>query len=216
VTRTRDPSTRESGPGHLIGLPPDQGEEARPIVGEGDAQLLVAIGRANHDALAEVYRRHAGAVFGLARRVLCSSSDAEDVTQEVFVRLWNEPHRFDPARGSLRTFLLTETHSRSVDLVRSRAARAQREEREARLVNVIGDDLEREISDLVLAQQVADALTKLPEEERRALELAYFRGHTYREVASLLDEPEGTVKSRIRSGLSRLRHSLTQAEVTDR
>lgn len=194
-----------------------RGRDARRVlVKEGDAQLLVAIGRYDHDALAEVYRRYADAVFGLAYRVVGSASDAEDLSQEIFVRLWNQPDRFDPARGSLRTFLLTETHSRSVELVRSRAARALREEREARLGSGIDGDLEREISDLVLAQQVSVALAQLPDEERAALELAYFQGHTYREAARLLGQPEGTVKSRIRSGLSRLRRSLEASEVAGR
>jgi RNA polymerase sigma-70 factor, ECF subfamily len=216
VTRSGDSGARKPGPGHRLGPATPERDAAQPFTGAGDAKLLVAIGHHSHQGLAEVYRRHAGAVYGLARRVVGNPSDAEDITQEVFVRLWNQPDRFDAARGSLRTFLLTQTHSRAVELVRSRAARALREEREARLAEVVGNDLDREISDLVVAQQVADAMTQLPEVERRALELAYYHGHTYREVASLLDQPEGTVKSRIRSGLSRLRRSMTENEVAGR
>jgi RNA polymerase sigma-70 factor (ECF subfamily) len=182
----------------------------------GDAQLVVAIGRFRKDALAEVYRRHAGAVYGLARRVTGDPAEAEDVAQEVFLRLWNQPDRFDAARGTLRTFLLTQSHSRAVELVRSRSARARREDRDARLTATAGYDLDREISDLAVAQQITDAMDQLPADERRAIELAYYQGHTYREVAVLLDQPEGTVKSRIRSGLSRLRRSLTQAEEVER
>ena len=84
-----------------------------------DAQLVVAAALGRDDALAEIYRRHGGAVIGLARRVTGSAAEAEDVTQDVFLRLWHHPDRFDPTRGSLRTFLLTQCHGRAVDLVRS-------------------------------------------------------------------------------------------------
>lgn len=216
MTRSGETDAGEPVPSHPLGLATPEPSVVQSLMGAGDAKLLVAIGRYSHEALEEIYRRHAGAVYGLAQRVVGNPSDAEDVTQEVLVRLWNQPDRFDSTRGSLRTFLLTETHSRAVELVRARAARARREGREARLANVTGNDLDREISDLVVVQQVADAMTRLPEEERRALELAYYHGHTYREVASLLGQPEGTVKSRIRSGLSRLRRSMTENEVAGR
>src|SRR6202035_1889221 len=96
-----------------------------------DAQLVTSIARYSEVALAEAYRRHGGAVYGLARRVLNNSSEAEDVTQEVFLRLWNQPDRFDPARGSLRSFLLAQTHGRAVDAVRASSSRRQREARDA-------------------------------------------------------------------------------------
>ena len=86
-----------------------------------DAALVVAIGRYRQEALAEAYRRHAGAVFGLARRLLSDQALAEEVVQEVFLRLWNQPERFDPARGTLRSYLLAQSHGRSVDLLRSEA-----------------------------------------------------------------------------------------------
>ncbi|HEY8215976.1 MAG TPA: sigma-70 family RNA polymerase sigma factor [Acidimicrobiia bacterium] len=173
-----------------------------------DAQLVVAIGRFHEQALAEAYRRHAGGAFGLALRITGDRTLAEEVVQEVFLRLWNEPERFDPARGSLRSFLLANTHGRAVDLVRAETARRTREERDARRSPGAGYDLEREVWDLTLAAHVRDALERLTDDERAAIELAYFGGHTYREVASLLDAPEGTVKSRIRTGLGRLREAL--------
>jgi RNA polymerase sigma-70 factor (ECF subfamily) len=178
-----------------------------------DAQLVVGIGRFRNDALAEVYRRHAPALFGLARRILAGRDLAEEVVQEVFLRLWNQPDRFDPARGSLRTYLLTQTHGRSVDVIRAEASRRAREERDARLTAESGYDLEREVWDLTQAEHVRAALASLTDGERRAIELAYFGGHTYREVAVVLGEPEGTVKSRIRSGLSRLRGALVQTGI---
>jgi len=178
-----------------------------------DAQLVVGIARWRQDALAEAYRRHAGAVFALASRVLASRNLAEEVVQEIFLRLWNDADRFDPDRGTLRSWLLAQTHGRAVDLLRSEAARKGREEREHRVRAESGYDLEREVWDLSVADQVRTALDALPIEERRAIELAYFRGLTYREVATALDQPEGTVKSRIRAGLKRLRSGLVDAGI---
>lgn len=174
----------------------------------GDAALLVAIARWREDALAEVYRRHGGAVYGLARRVLNDDARAEEVVQEVFMRLWHAPERCDTDRGSLRSFLLADAHGRAVDHLRSETSRRRREEQDARRTANAGYDLEHEVWDLTLAEQVKSALDDLPVEERRAIELAYFGGHSYREVAARLGEPEGTVKSRIRAGLRRLQVSL--------
>ncbi len=177
----------------------------------GDAVLVVGISRYRQDALAEAYRRHAGAVFALARRLLVDINLAEEVVQEVFLRLWNQPDKFDPDRGSLRSFLLAQSHGRSVDLLRAESSRRLREERDARRTAESGYDLEHEVVDLLVADQVQAALAGLPEMERQAISLAYFSGHTYREVADLLNQPEGTVKSRIRSGLKRLRGDLLTA-----
>lgn len=178
-----------------------------------DAQLVVAVGRFREDALAEIYSRHGGAIFGLARRVTGSQAEAEDVTQEVILRLWNEPDRFDPDRGALRSFLLAQAHGRAVDIVRSRMARLEREVRDARRTPEAGYDLEREILERAVAGQVSEALSSLPENERRPIELAYYEGHTYREVAYLLSQPEGTVKSRIRAGLRRMSQALSEIGV---
>lgn len=178
-----------------------------------DSALVVAIGRWREDALAEAYRRHAGAVFGLARRVLNDATVAEEVVQEVFLRLWNQPDKFDPARGSLRSFLLAQTHGRSVDLLRSDTSRRRREERDARQTAEGGYDIEHEVWDLSVADQVREAMAVLSNDERQAIELAYFQGHTYREVAAALGAPEGTVKSRIRTGLRRMREGLADAGI---
>ncbi len=179
----------------------------------GDAALVVAIGRWQEDALAEVYRRHGGATFALARRLLNDRQLAEEVLQEVFLRLWNTPERFDPERGSLRAYLLAQTHGRAVDLLRSETSRRRREEREARESPSFGDDIEREVIDLTTSEKVKEVVAGLPTDERQAIELAYFGGHTYRQVAVMLEAPEGTVKSRIRSGLRRLRKDLAEAGV---
>jgi RNA polymerase sigma-70 factor, ECF subfamily len=182
------------------------------VSSSGDAALVVAIGRYHEPALAEVYRRHGGAVHAVAKRVLRSGPLADDVTQDVFLRLWREPERFDAGRGGLRTYLLALAHNRAVDILRSESARTEREERSARETAHTGYDLERHAWDLAVAEQVHEALADLPDGERDAIRLAYFEGRTYQEVAELLGQPEGTVKSRIRAGLRRLRASLVRVQ----
>jgi len=176
-----------------------------------DANLVMAIARYHEDALAELYRRHAGAVFGLARRVLWDAALAEEVVQEVFLRLWSAPERYDPERGTLRSFLLAQTHGKAVDQLRSESSRREREARDASTLAGGGYDVELEVFDLTVAEQVRDALGGLPDDQRRPIELAYFGGHSYREVAVMLGEPEGTVKSRIRAGLGRMHGHLAPA-----
>ncbi|MBU6515622.1 MAG: sigma-70 family RNA polymerase sigma factor [Acidobacteriota bacterium] len=179
----------------------------------GDAQLVTMIGRYHEGALAEVYRRHGGAVYGLARKILVNSAEADDVTQDVFLRLWNHPDRFDPSRGSLRSFLLNDSHGRAVDLIRSLNSRRAREEREAHRSPVGVYDLQHRVWDLAVAEEVQRALTSLPPEEREAIELAYFQGHSYVKVAEILGQPEGTIKSRIRNGMRRMRSTLVAVGV---
>jgi RNA polymerase sigma-70 factor (ECF subfamily) len=173
-----------------------------------DGRLVFAVARYDADAFAEVYRRHAGSVFALAHRLLWERSLAEEMVQEVFLRLWEQPDRYDAVRGSLRSFLLMDTHARCVDRIRADSRRKEREERTARAEMVAHYDLDLEAHDLDVAEQVRDVVSTLSDAERRAIELAYFGGHTYREVARILDQPEGTIKSRIRTGLMRLRAQL--------
>ena len=104
----------------------------RDIASASDANLVLSVARFDESALAELYRRHAGSVFALAKRVLRQSGLAEEVVQEVFLRLWNQPDRFDVERGSLRSYLLSIAHGRSIDLLRADGARRERERREAR------------------------------------------------------------------------------------
>ena len=191
----------------LLMMPVDDIREA------SDAILVVGIGRYRQEALAEAYRRHAGAVFALARRLLVDRTLAEEVVQEVFLRLWHQPEKFDPDRGSLRSFLLAQTHGRSVDLLRSEVSRRAREQRDARATAEADYDIEHAVVDLAVADEVREAMSVLSDGERAAIELAYFGGHTYREVAAMLDQPEGTVKSRIRSGLRHLRTALVDAGI---
>jgi len=179
-----------------------------PYAGTDDVGLVIAIARYNADAFAEAFRRHAGAVFALAQRLLWERALAEEMVQEIFLRLWEHPDRFDQSRGSLRSFLLMDAHARCVDRIRSDSRRRDREERSARAEMVTGYDLDLEAYDLDVAEQVREIMASLSDAERRAIELAYFGGHTYREVARILDQPEGTIKSRIRTGLTRLRTQL--------
>src|SRR5579875_2199974 len=135
-----------------------------------DIVLVVAIGRWEEAALAEAYRRHGGSVFALAKRLL-GDARAEEITQDVFLRLWERPERFEPDRGTLRAFLLTQTHGRAVDRLRQDTARAGRQARESRL-HVVGDyDLEAEVWDLTVAERLRDAVADLEDNERVAIEL---------------------------------------------
>ena len=180
-----------------------------------DHDLALWLGAGDEAALAELYRRHGGPCLSLARRVLSDRVLAEEVVQEIFLRLWRQPERFDPTRGSMRSFLFAQAHGRAVDLLRAETARRAREERDAFRSPTVDDDLERAVADLTEGEAVRRALATLSDAERQVIELAYFGGHTYREVAVLLEQPEGTVKSRIRSGLLRLRAALIDEGVTE-
>lgn len=165
--------------------------------------------------LVEAYRDHSSAVHGLAARV-CGQSGADDVTQEVFIRLWRQPERFDSARGSLRTFLLTMTPNRAVDRLRSAGARSDREGRYVRLDPTPSDDVEADALSGVASQQILAALDGLPPSERDAIVTAFYGRCTYHEAARLLGEPTGTVKGRIRSGLRHLAAELRDSTSEDR
>ncbi len=174
--------------------------------------LVVAVARRDQGALAELYRRHGGSLFCAALRVLSVREMAEEVAQDIIIRLWQAPERFDPARGSLRSFLLAQTHSRAVDIVRSESARRRREETDANEVKA-AYVLEDEVMDGAMGERVQAAVGKLSASERDAISLAYFGGHSYLDVASILRIAEGTAKSRIRSGLARLRVALVEAGI---
>ena len=178
-----------------------------------DGTLVSEIAAHDQAALAEAYRRHGGAVWGLARRVCRDAHMAEDVCQTVFVDLWARSERFDPNRGSLRSWLVTQAHARAVDLVRAEEARRRREANEARTAPAV-TDLGSLLDTEELAAGVREAVQALPAAEREPILLAYFGGKTYREAAAMLGQPEGTVKSRIRAGLARLRLTLEADGVT--
>lgn len=182
------------------------GRDLGSVARLSDTGLVVAVARGHDEALAEVYRRHATSVYGLARR-LCGPDSGADVTQEVFLALWRAPERFDPQRGSLRSFLLTQAHGRSIDRTRAEAARRKREATasEAERRAVAEHDVEREALAQLASKEVWGLLSDLPDATIRAIALAFFAGYTYRQVADRLHQPEGTVKTRIRTGLAQLR-----------
>lgn len=159
-------------------------------------------------ALAAAYKGHSSTVYSVALRVTRNRSAAEDVTQAVFLDLWHRPQRFDPARGSFRSWLATVAHHRSVDWVREDLARRARERRDFESPVVPSPDVEEAVAATLTAERVRRALAVLNENERTAICLAYFGGHTYRQVAADLGIAEGTIKSRIRSGLARLAQEI--------
>jgi RNA polymerase sigma-70 factor (ECF subfamily) len=183
-------------------------EDIVRAVDSGDAVLVARLTAGDEEALAEVWQRHGPLVFGLARRLTGDSSTAEDVTQEVFVTLWQQPQRFDAQRGSLRAYLGVHAQRRAIDAMRRDGRRTEREHRHHRLhptaVTTPGDTA----ACSELAGVVRDAIKKLPVEQREAVELAYFNGLTHREVATTLGIPEGTAKSRLRLAQTKLQSWL--------
>jgi RNA polymerase sigma-70 factor, ECF subfamily len=187
-------------------------DDLSPLESLDDRALVARIVEQDPDALSEAYRRYGPAVAAISYRVLNDRTLADDITQDVFVWLWQNANRFDAERGKLRTLLLTKSHGKSVDLVRSRNAQRAREELNALDAPRVTDEVDVELMAMTEAEQVRSALGSLRPEERAALELAYFGGNTYRQVATILNEPEGTIKTRIRAGLRNMHTYLSQTQ----
>jgi RNA polymerase sigma factor (sigma-70 family) len=164
------------------------------------------VGR-DEGALADLYDQFGSFVYGLAARVIGDRRAAEDVSQDVFLYVWEHPQTFEPERGRMRTFLGTLAHRRAVDYVRREEARRRRGERDAAM-QVSVPDVDEMAMALVAAERVRAEVERLPVEQREAIELAYFGGRTYRQVADELGIPEGTAKSRLRLGLRRIADAL--------
>lgn len=171
-----------------------------------DGLLVKRLCAGDDSALAEVFDRYGPLVLGLARRVTGNKATADDVLQEVFTALWCHPERFDPERGTLRAYLGVLAHRRAVDAVRASVRRQTREQRVESLdsLAVSGDPAEA----TAIAESVRQAIQRLPEAQRRAIELAFWQGMTQHEVAHALGIPEGTVKSRLRLAQAKLRDWL--------
>ena len=167
--------------------------------------LLAAAARGDERAFGDLYDALAGTVHGIVLRVVRDPAMAQEVTQEVFVELWRLAPRFDASRGSAAGWASTIAHRRAVDRVRSEQARRAREEVDALKQAVPFDEVSEAVEDRDDRSLVRTSLDALTEQQREAVSLAYYGGHTYREVAVLLDVPEGTVKTRIRDGLIKLR-----------
>lgn len=193
-------------------LRPLRARHAEPVATEPDdvvGALLRRAGRGDQSAFGELYDELAPMVHGVVLKVVRDPAMSEEVTQEVFVELWRLAARFDGTKGSARSWAATLAHRRAIDRVRSEQASRDRQDRDAqRATTTTHDVVVAEVESTLDVARVRRALAQLSDLQREAVELAYFGGHTYREVAVLLGVAEGTVKSRIRDGLIRLRDEL--------
>ncbi|MFG2474864.1 sigma-70 family RNA polymerase sigma factor [Streptomyces fagopyri] len=171
--------------------------------------LMADVARGDQEAFAAVYDVVAGPVLGIVRRVLRDLAQSEEVAQEVLVEVWRTAARYRPERGSVMNWVLTLAHQRAVDRVRSAEASAAREHKAALLDRTPEfDEVTEQVEARLEREQVRRCLRTLTELQRQSVTLAYYRGLTYREVAELLTLPLGTVKTRLRDGLIRLRDCL--------
>ncbi len=180
---------------------------SEPVVASNseDASLAAGVAAGDRLALEAAFQQFGGAVKSIAMRVLRDEALAEDVVQEVYLSFWRSPEKYNPSLGTLRTFLVTMAHRRSVDIVRSEESRSRRQER---VPKDVAPSIDEQVWTLTISDSVRSALEALSEGEREAITLAYFGGFSYVEVAARLGAPEGTVKSRIRSGMKKLSVSL--------
>jgi RNA polymerase sigma-70 factor (ECF subfamily) len=181
-----------------------------------ERRILERMAAGEGDALRELYDIHARAVYSLAVRILRSQSDAEDIVQEVFVQAWRNATRYDASRGTVAGWLLMQAKSRAIDRLRARRARPEHTDDSQRpepADATAGPDVQ--IVRGEQAERVREALEQLPRLQRTAVELAYYEGLTHAEIAEQLEQPLGTVKTRIRQGLLKLRQALGGAETQD-
>ena len=188
----------QPGPG------PAQGTDRDPDL----AGLLALVARGDHRAFELVYRELAGPVYGVVRQVLRDPAQSEEIAQEVLLEIWRTASRFDPAKGSPAAWALTIAHRRAVDRVRSENSSARREEKAA--ANLAGeyDDVAEVVAATLDRQRVRRCLDGLTELQRESIKLAYYGGYSYPQVAQLLGVALGTVKTRIRDGLIKMRDCL--------
>jgi len=181
-----------------------------PAEGEGQdlALLLARVARGDHAAFELVYGELAGPVYGMVRQVLRDPAQSEEVAQEVLLEVWRAASRFDPARGSAAAWALTIAHRRAVDRVRSENASSRREQKVASEDFTEGDNVAEIVESSLEGQRVRRCLGGLTDLQRESIELAYYGGYSYPEVAQLLDVALGTVKTRIRDGLIRMRDCM--------
>jgi RNA polymerase sigma-70 factor (ECF subfamily) len=170
--------------------------------------LLSRAGRGDQSAFAELYDALAPLLHGVVLKVVRDPAQSEEVTQEAFIELWKLAPRYDGSRGSVRSWATTLAHRRAIDRVRSEQSSRNRTDREAHTRPIQSNDVAEQVVANIDGTRVRKALERLTEIQRQAVELAYFGGHSYREVAVLLGVAEGTIKTRIRDGMIRLRDEL--------
>jgi RNA polymerase sigma-70 factor (ECF subfamily) len=202
-----------SGPGHEGRVIPLRGRRrervqtsARELAHLSDEALLALIARSDEHALAELYRRFGRLAYGLAFRIVREDALAQDAVQEAFLGVWRAAERFTAERAKPSTWVLTLVHRRAVDLVR-REERRRAEPLELGAESAGGESTD-EAETLTRREAVREALRQLPPEQREAIELAYYGGYTQSELAERLGQPLGTIKSRMFTGLARLRDLL--------
>ena len=182
----------------------------KPPPFETDAALVARIETRDADALAHLYDRHAARLLGLAQRILGAGGEAEEVLQEVFLYVWRGAGSFDASRGSVLAWLLVATRSRAIDRLRARrpAARGEFKRLDESPESAAPVDVERDSAAREWESVCRAAIGELPDEQRRVLELAYFEGLTHVEIAEKTATPLGTVKTRVRLGLMKLRERI--------
>jgi RNA polymerase sigma-70 factor, ECF subfamily len=178
-----------------------------------DEELMTLVDRKNADAFEVFYERHGGAAYSLAHRIVGDRATAEDVTQEAFLSMWRSPARFDPARGSVRSWSLGIVRNRAIDALRRNAGNAPKLDLDDEAVLESQRSADRTDAEAIrrdTARHVRGALGALPREQSRVIELAYFGGFSHSEIAEMLGMPLGTVKGRMRLGLEKVRASLAE------
>lgn len=178
-----------------------------------DEELMPLVGRKDPEAFEVLYDRHGGAAYSLAYRIVGDRAAAEEVTQEAFISVWRSGARFDAARGSVRSWLLSVVRNRAIDFLRSRAGKAPKldfDDEAAIEQRPAAERTEEEALRRETASEVRGALGKLPGEQSKVIELAYFGGFSHSEIAAILGLPMGTVKGRMRLGLEKIRGELAE------
>lgn len=178
-----------------------------------DEELMPLVGRKDPEAFEVLYDRHGGAAYSLAYRIVGDRTAAEEVTQEAFISVWRSGARFDAARGSVRSWLLSVVRNRAIDFLRSKAGKAPKldfDDESALEQRPASERTEEEALRRETAVEVRGAIGKLPGEQAKVIELAYFGGFSHSEIAEILSLPMGTVKGRMRLGLEKIRGELAE------